>query len=76
MPRLKVTPTNEGESIEVGVWDDTVRGVDQGVEASKWLTRYLSKSANQPHSYLSKTATLPKGYLSKLAISKVERSST
>jgi hypothetical protein len=42
MPPCKVPPTREGFRYSVGVWDDTLLAVDQGIEAEEWISSYLS----------------------------------
>ena len=38
---LEIRPRFDGETIDVSVWEDRVRGVDQGVEAAEWLRGIL-----------------------------------
>ena len=44
----KVLPTREGFRYSVGVWDDTLLAVDQGIEAEEWISSYLSIAPTSP----------------------------
>lgn len=43
MSVCKVAPTFQGSPCSVGVWNDAVLAVDQGIEAENWITEYLSE---------------------------------
>lgn len=48
MASCKVAPTREGFRYSVGVWDDTLLAVDQGIEAEEWISAYLSNAPIPP----------------------------
>lgn len=59
MPEFILEPVLEGERVEVGLWRDTVRVVDQGDGIAQWLNEYIGMgsshlrlvaSAEEPHS--------------------------
>lgn len=54
--------TAEGEVIEVTVWGDTFPAIDEGEEASQWLSKYLSRDVKLVRLLHNNGRRVPKEY--------------